>query len=284
MTARQGDTPSYSGVVEIARDYYNSDDADNFYAIVWGGEDIHVGMYESPDESIFDASRRTVEHMAARVPGLGASTRVLDVGAGYGGAARYLAHAFGCKVVALNLSEVENERDRTMNKEQGVDHLIEVVDASFEEVPYPDESFDVVWSQDAILHSGDRVKVLEEVVRVLRPGGWFVFTDPMAADDCPPGVLTPILERIHLESLGSPGWYVDTLRSLGLVDHGYQDHAHQLTNHYSRVLKELERRRPDLEGHVSDDYITRMKKGLGHWIEGGRNGYLAWGVFLLGKP
>lgn len=274
----------YPRAVEVAREYYNSDDADTFYSVIWGGEDIHVGMYESEDEPIFDASRRTVEHMAGRLKGLGPNDRVLDVGAGYGGAARYLAQTYGCRVAALNLSEVENDRDRKLNREQGLDHLVEVVDASFEDIPYPDESFDVVWSQDAILHSGDRPRVLQEVVRVMRPGGRFVFTDPMAADDCPPGVLSPILERIHLDSLGSPGWYIETLRSLGLVDEGYQDHAHQLTNHYSRVLRELESREDELRGRVSEQYVERMKKGLRHWIEGGRNGYLAWGVFLFGKP
>src|SRR5690606_36140771 len=40
----------YSEVVQTARDYYNSDDADNFYFHVWGGEDIHIGLYESENE------------------------------------------------------------------------------------------------------------------------------------------------------------------------------------------------------------------------------------------
>lgn len=274
----------YSQAVEVAREYYNSDDADTFYSVIWGGEDIHVGMYESEDEPIFDASRRTVAHMAGRVKGLGPDVRVLDVGAGYGGAARYLAGTYGCQVAALNLSEVENQRDRKLNREQGLDHLIEVVDASFENVPYSDDTFDVIWSQDAFLHSGDRLRVLQEAVRVLGPGGQFVFTDPMAADDCPPGVLTPILERLHLDSLGSPGWYIDRLQEMGLVDEGYEDHAQQLTNHYSRVLRELESREDELQGRVSPEYIERMKKGLRHWIEGGRNGYLAWGVFLFSRP
>lgn len=274
----------YSETVAVAREYYNSDDADTFYSVIWGGEDIHVGMYESEDEPIFDASRRTVAHMAGRVKGLGPDARVLDVGAGYGGAARYLAETYGCQVAALNLSEVENQRDRKLNREQGLDHLIEVVDASFENVPYSDDTFDVIWSQDAFLHSGDRLRVLQEAVRVLSPGGQFVFTDPMAADDCPPGVLTPILERLHLDSLGSPGWYIDRLQELGLVDEGYEDHAQQLTNHYSRVLRELESREDELQGRVSPEYIERMKKGLRHWIEGGRNGYLAWGVFLFSRP
>ncbi|MGD8795705.1 MAG: class I SAM-dependent methyltransferase, partial [Thiohalophilus sp.] len=100
---------SYSEVVETARDYYNSDDADNFYYHVWGGEDIHIGMYKDDVEPIRDASRRTVEHMASKLK-LDGNKKVLDIGAGYGGAARYLAKTFGCKVVALNLSEKENER------------------------------------------------------------------------------------------------------------------------------------------------------------------------------
>ncbi len=144
----------YSTVVHTAREYYNSEDADNFYSIIWGGEDIHIGWYKSDAEPIRDASRRTVEQMADRVAGnLKAASRVLDLGAGYGGAARYLTRRFGCHVTALNLSEAENDRNRALNIAEGLDDRIDVVDGSFEDIPYGDASFDVVWSQDAILHS-----------------------------------------------------------------------------------------------------------------------------------
>lgn len=269
----------YSGAVNTARDYYNSRDAEGFYASIWGGEDIHIGIYERPDEPIFDASRRTVERMASRLEGIEAGSRILDMGAGYGGSARYLAQSYGCRVVALNLSEVENERSRAMNAERSLDHLIEVVDGSFEEVPYPDGSFDAVWSQDAILHGGDRVRVLSEAARVLRGGGDLVFTDPMQADDCPEGVLDPILDRIHLDSLGSPAFYRKTAGSLGMEEVGYEDHAEQLPIHYARVLQETEAREEELSREISPEYIERMKKGLHHWVDGGHKGYLAWGIF-----
>lgn len=275
---------SYSGAVEIARDYYNSDDADSFYYTVWGGEDIHVGLYEAPADSIFDASRRTVECMAAQVPGLDAHTRILDIGAGYGGAARFLAKRYGCNVVALNLSEKENERDRHMNQQQGLDHLIEVVDGSFEDLSFDDGHFDLIWSQDAILHSGNRRKVLEEVARVLAPGGYFLFTDPMQADNCPPGVLQPILDRIHLETLGSPGFYRQTLAALDLEEINFDARSEMLPTHYGRVYNELTTREEEVAQHVSRDYIERMKHGLQHWVDGGRNGYLVWGIFLFRKP
>ncbi|MCH4562556.1 methyltransferase domain-containing protein [Halomonas sp. EGI 63088] len=275
---------TYSPAVETAREYYNSDDADNFYSLVWGGEDIHVGLYHHPREAVYDASRRTIAEMATRLPGLDATTRVLDIGAGYGGSARYLAHRFGCRVTALNLSERENERGRRQNREQGVDALVEVIDGSFEDLPFDDDAFDVVWSQDAILHSGDRRKVLEEAVRVLRPGGHFIFTDPMQDDDCPSEALAPILARIHLETLGSPGFYRETLAELGLEELAFDDASEMIATHYGRIHEVLTEHEDEVAQVVSRDYIERMKRGLQHWVEGGRNGHLRWGIFLFRKP
>lgn len=267
-----------SAAVETAREYYNSTDADTFYFNVWGGEDIHVGLYKDDKEAIAPASVRTVDTMAQKAA-ITKDDKVLDVGAGYGGAARYLAHNTGCHTTCLNLSEVENERNRQMNVEQKVDHLIDVVDGSFEKLPFPDSSFDVVWSQDAFLHSGDRVKVLQEVRRVLRPGGRVVFTDPMAVTGTPKQALQPILERIHLSTMGSPTFYHRELNRMGMTDVVFEDHSHQLPRHYGRVLEETEKHEKELVGKISQEYISNMKNGLKNWVNGGDNGHLAWGIF-----
>jgi len=269
--------------VDTARDYYNSEDADNFYYSIWGGEDIHIGLYGSEDDSIFQASRRTVRQMASLLTTLDEHSKVLDLGAGYGGAARYLAGEYGREVVALNLSEVENERDREMNREQGLDHLIEVVDGNFEDIPYENETFDVVWSQDAFLHSSDRGQIISEAERVLKEGGELIFTDPMAADDCPEDVLQPILDRIHLETLASPRFYREAAEEAGLQEIRFQDEINQLINHYARVLEETEAHEDQLREDVSQDYIDHMKEGLNHWVNGGKKGYLAWGIFHFRK-
>jgi sarcosine/dimethylglycine N-methyltransferase len=273
---------------QTARDYYNSHDADNFYYEVWGGEDIHVGLYDPPSEDIASASRKTVKRMADRVvEAMGELTpdhRILDIGAGFGGAARQLVDRFGCHVTCVNLSEAENERNRKANAERNLENKITVIDGSFDDVPADDATFDVIWSQDAILHAADRVKVLKEADRVLKPGGVAVFTDPMQADDCPEGVLQPILDRIHLSSLGSPGFYLEQAKDLGWQDLGFEKLTHQLANHYTRVREEAEKAKPRLKGKVSDEYLERMHKGLGHWIEAGNADHLAWGIFLFRKP
>ena len=275
--------PLSDTVTRTAQDYYNSDSADFFYHSVWGGEDIHIGLYSGGQPGIREASERTVHRMAKELDGPFAGKRVLDIGSGYGGAARYLAKLALMHVDCLNLSEVQNRRNRELNDEQGVANLVSVYDGSFEDIPAEPASYDVVWSQDAILHSGNRRRVFEEVDRVLKPGGQFIFTDPMQADDCPEGVLEPILARIHLASLGSPGFYRRTASELGWSEAGWEDLAHELVNHYSAVRGELRARREDLIPICGEDYVNRMDKGLGHWIEGGSAGHLAWGIFRFRK-
>src|SRR5690625_973513 len=71
--------------VSAARHCYTSEDADHVFCSIWGGEDIHVGVYTEPEEDIGTASRRTVETMASKVD-LKPGKRVVDLGAGYGGA------------------------------------------------------------------------------------------------------------------------------------------------------------------------------------------------------
>jgi SAM-dependent methyltransferase len=271
-------TTGCSTATDTARSYYDSEDADTFYRTIWGGEDIHIGLYDAPGEDIAVASRRTVERMAQLVE-VDRAAAVLDLGAGYGGAARHLARHHGCAVTCLNLSEVENERNRELTREQGLAERITVVGGAFEDLPFPDGAFDLVWSQDAFLHSGDRGRVIDEAARVLRPGGRIVFTDPMTEDGVDPASLTPILERIQLATLATPGFYRDALRAAGLVQVGFEDHAEQLPMHYGRVLEELDRRRPELARTVSPGYIARMRVGLRHWVDGGRAGNLAWGIF-----
>jgi sarcosine/dimethylglycine N-methyltransferase len=277
-------TAQASAVVETARAYYNSSDADAFYYRVWGGEDIHIGLYATEQEPIRTASRRTVATMAARLPYLGARSHVADLGAGYGGAARWLASMTGCRVTCVNLSETQNDRNRALTAAAGLEDRIGVLDASFEEIPCGDGEFDVVWSQDSFLHSGDRERVLREVDRVLKPGGEAIFTDPMQADDCPPGVLRPVLERIHLDSLGSIAFYRRQAAALGWEELAVLDMTEQLVRHYTRVREELLSRRAELLDTVSDDYIDRMVQGLGHWIAAGERGYLKWGVLHFRAP
>ncbi|NRA00148.1 MAG: methyltransferase domain-containing protein [Myxococcales bacterium] len=272
-----------ASITSTTEAYYDSSEADSFYATIWGGEDIHIGIYEHPDEEVARASTRMVETMALRLGHLKKAHRVLDVGAGYGGAGRALATRFGCRVDCLNLSEVQNERNRLLTKAAGLEDRVRVVHANFESIPGPEEAYDAVWSQDAILHSGARERVLSEVSRVLKPGGHFVFTDPMQTDDCPPDVLQPVLDRIHLDSLASPSFYRKNLAGLGFDEIEYGEMVSQLRTHYDRVRQELGARQSEMVERCGIDYVTRMLEGLGHWVNAADRGHLTWGILHFRK-
>ncbi|ARF52936.1 SAM-dependent methyltransferase [Streptomyces gilvosporeus] len=269
-----------TGAAAAARAYYDSSDVDAFYDSIWGGEDIHIGIYAHEREQVRAASRRTIEHVVAKVAHLlGPGRRVLDLGSGYGGAARYLAEHFGCRVTALNISEQQNRRHRTTNAERGLDGLIEVVTGSFDDIPFPAEHFDVVWSQDALCHSGDPGRTLGEVARVLGPEGEFVFTDIMAADDTPAEAIRPLLTRLAAPSLTTPGHYQKLLPQVGLAKVEFEELSQQLRNHYTRLTEEARRYHAEPDGAISPSYLARVRENLPLWQRACRDGLLVWGIY-----
>ncbi len=274
--------PSDSPAVATTRTYYNSNDADNFYASIWGGENIHIGLYEQENDSIAQASHRTVQKLASLLK-LHEDSCVLDIGAGYGGMARYLVKNTGCQVDCLNLSQVQNQRHQQLNQLQGLTDKIRIIEGNFEAIPAAEQHYDVVLSQDAILHSGDRLQVFKEVARVLKSGGEFIFTDPMQSDHCPPSILQPVLDRLNLDSMGSIGFYTQTAATVGLETIQIIEMTEQLVHHYRHILQATEQHYEAILKVCNQDYIERMKIGLNHWIEKGQQGYLVWGILHFRK-
>lgn len=280
----EDDVNTRSTVVSKSRDYYDSAAADTFYATIWGGEDIHIGIYEKKGESIADASQRTLERMTDLLPkGVGPDTAILDLGAGYGGSARFLVRKYGSHVTCLNLSTVQNTRNRRLNRDAGLTEKIAVDEGDFENVPYRDGRFDVVWSQDSFLHSGDRRKAIYEAARVLKSGGTLIFTDPMQSEDASYDALKPVLDRLNLDSLGSFEFYRKAAQDFGLEEVETVDLSEELVNHYGTVLNQLEKNRDELLEKCGKEYVEHMEKGLGHWVENGKQGSLKWGVLVFRK-
>ncbi|NES82946.1 MAG: methyltransferase domain-containing protein [Moorea sp. SIO2B7] len=275
---------TYSEAVKTAQTYYDGAETDRLYATIWGGEHITYGIYKSSDEPIYDASKRTVETIAQTLENLAPDSRVIDLGAGYGGAARYLAKTYGCSVCCLNLSERQNQRNRQLNQQQNLAHLVEVTQGSFEDIPYPDNSFNIVWSQDAILHSSDRTQVFEEIKRVLQPGGELIFTDPMQRETCPPGLLQPAFDRLGIKDMGSYRFYSQTAQELGFEQLHFIDLSEHVPTHYRRFGEEVRDHYEEVVRITSTEFADKTLKSIEPWIEYYEKGYMQWGIlhFRLG--
>jgi sarcosine/dimethylglycine N-methyltransferase len=123
------------------------------------------------------ASRELLELAQIR-----AEDRVLDIGAGLAGPARLLASALGCRVDCLELSSDFCAGAVLLNRLTGLENQIEVHMGSALDMPFPDESFEVVWMQNVGMNIADKRRLYREIHRVLKPGGRFAFQELTAGE------------------------------------------------------------------------------------------------------
>ena len=106
----------------------------------------------------------------------------------------------------------------------------------------------------------------------------------MQSDNCPPGVLQPILDRIHLETLVSVEYYRDQLCQRQFEEVAVLEKVDDMRTHYARVGEELRDNYDGICALSGADYFDNMLRGLDHWVEGADNGHLAWGIMHFRKP
>lgn len=120
-----------------------------------------------------------VEALARRA-GVSAGSRVLDVCAGLGGPARFLAARLGCRIVALELHGRRAAGAARLTRLVGLATRVRVVRADALRLPLATGAFDACVSQEGLLHVEDKAAALAECRRVLAPGGRLAFTDWVA--------------------------------------------------------------------------------------------------------
>jgi ubiquinone/menaquinone biosynthesis C-methylase UbiE len=172
---------------EIRRHYVAADAGDGLAekvaAIVDG---LDPKAFEAASDAGFDQFHvRGIAATAelAKLAGIDATSYVLDAGSGFGGPARYLAKTFGCRVAGIDLTPGFVDVARMFADRQGLAALVSYDVGDLAALPYADATFDVVWTQHAVMNVPNRTRVYAEFARVLEPGGRIAFYDVVAADD-----------------------------------------------------------------------------------------------------
>jgi SAM-dependent methyltransferase len=161
-------------------------------AIIARSQETFLGPYITPQtseltlsgEQLASAEREYAdgEGFFGHFPGVDArkalrGRRILDLGCGYGG--RTVWYAEHCKpacVAGVEITEQVVERCRAFARRRGHDE-IDFRQGLGEDLPFEDDAFDVVVSYDVQEHVEDPARTLEQIARVLAPGGdaWMVF-------------------------------------------------------------------------------------------------------------
>jgi tocopherol O-methyltransferase len=177
------------------KEFYDA--SSNLWESVWG-EHMHHGYYGEDGNYKLDRRQAQIDLIEELLKWSGDYTTnrpqaILDVGCGIGGSSLYLAEKFGARVTGITLSPVQANRAKERARAAGLEDKADFQVANALEMPFADNSFDLVWSLESGEHMPDKVKFLQECYRVLKPGGKLIFvtwchrpttaTTPLTADE-----------------------------------------------------------------------------------------------------
>lgn len=142
---------------------------------IWG-EHMHHGYYGADGLSKKERRQAQIDlieellHWSNPNP----VTNLLDVGCGIGGSSLYLAQRYHARATGITLSPVQAQRAQERASEQGLSAKTNFLVADALNMPFEDNSFDLVWTLESGEHMPDKVKFLQECYRVLQPGGTLI--------------------------------------------------------------------------------------------------------------
>jgi SAM-dependent methyltransferase len=112
--------------------------------------------------------------------GLHPESSVLEIGCGSGGYALYVADQIGCQILGLDINEPGIRSARELAGASGLASRarFEPCDVS-KKLPFDDQTFDAVFSNDVLCHVPGRLALLAEIFRVLKPAGRMLFSDAL---------------------------------------------------------------------------------------------------------
>lgn len=246
---------------------------------VWGGN-LHLGLFESPEEPLLPAQMRAKRHMAAAAD-LKPGQTVIEAACGVGGTARYLAREHGVKVVATNITEAQLAEARVLAQRAGLSHLLEFRFADYHQLPFEDASFDTWWCQEALLYSVDKRRVLEEAIRVVRPGGRLIMSDLLLDESVRGAPRQQFTHQLKAPNMWSIERWDRLIGELPVELIERQDWAVHTRPTFERVLANLEAARQELLPRIGPEMVEGTFERLSIQLEMARAGKLGWCFYAL---
>jgi sarcosine/dimethylglycine N-methyltransferase len=106
--------------------------------------------------------------------------RLLDIGSGIGGPARWIANKFGVHVTGVDLTPQFCAAAEELNRATGLVDRVRIINGSALNLPVPDGEFHRAYSQNVIMNIDDKPRFYREAFRALRPGGVFAIANACA--------------------------------------------------------------------------------------------------------
>ena len=239
------------------------------------GEQIHVGGPEQTDLLV----------KKAEIEKIGKIIYLLDICSALGGPARHLAEEYGINVVGLDITPemVFEAKKRTAGKPYA--SKVEFRIGSGLDIPAHQNSFDVVWGQDAWCYIRDKVRLIEETWRVLKSGGTLAFTDWIW------GIVAPseqesdfLMEFMVFPDLQTLDGYSELLKSVGYKIVEKQDLQEDFAKHMDIYANKLRSSKSDIITGFGAELYDTAEEGVLAWQKAAHEKKVGRGLWIARKP
>jgi 27-O-demethylrifamycin SV methyltransferase len=210
-----GQNTQFSDVADVY------DQLSEFFTTILGGS-IHLGYFAEgdtlSDNAMVAASERLTGMMIDKIA-VDRGQRVLDVGCGTGQPALELVRARDVEVVGITVSEEQVAAATELSRASGLSDRLSFQLTDVMDLPFETDTFDAAWLFESLPHMSDRLRALQQVARVVRPGGKIALTDfvqiaPMTEQERE--AAARLMESFHLGGFCPLEQYPDLIRAAGL--------------------------------------------------------------------
>jgi SAM-dependent methyltransferase len=167
---------------------------------------------------------------------INAGDRVLDIGCGIGGPARYIATRFGCHVTGIDLTPTFVDAGRKLTALLEVQDQVTIEEGDAQHLPYGDACFDGAYAQHVTMNIQDRSQFFAEAARVLKPGAWFALTEHGLGPAGAPHYPLPWSEDGSGAYLLAPAETSALLQQAGFEDVDLEDTGEKYLAAYKNVM------------------------------------------------
>ncbi|MDX6751646.1 methyltransferase domain-containing protein [Geminicoccaceae bacterium 1502E] len=193
--------------------------------------------------------RPATERLAAAM-GLAAGMRVLDIGCGLGGTARFLAARHGCHVTGVDLTPAYVALATDLSRLVGLAGATRFLAGSALDLPAPHHPYDAAMLLHVGMNIEDKARLFAGVAGVLKEGGVFAVYDVMSTGDTPPDFPVPWATTPATSFLESPESYRQKLAGAGFEIVSETDNRQLALDLFQRMRERLAEGAPPLGIHL----------------------------------
>jgi len=194
--------------------------------------------------------------------------KILDLGCGIGGSARFLAHNYGCYVTGVDITKEYCNAASELSKLLKLSDQTEFQHADVIDLPFESESFNIVWSEHVQMNIENKPKLYQEIYRVLKPEGKLIFYDVFKGTGGKVFYPVPWADNSSIDFLTEQNETKYLIESVKFKINYWEDKSDISKNWFSDTVNKMKNREPSplglhlIMGKNADEKFHNMVRNL----------------------